>query len=103
MLLLLVVKLFKVGPVDAREDVPVEKAHVVARRVVAEIAELRARAALRREMLTARPVGETPRGVQPQPRKAIQIAVGEEAGDLGGAHAWKLGAAVNYSQSASSK
>ena len=88
MLLLLVVKLFEVGPVDAREDVPVEKAHVVARRVVAEIAELRARAALRREMLAARPVGEAPRGVQPQPRKAIQIAVGEETGDLGGAHCW---------------
>ena len=84
--LLLLVELLHIRPLDAREDVPIHEPHVVARRVIAEIAELRARPALSREMLAARAVGEAPRRVQPQPREPVEVAVGEEGGELRGVH-----------------
>ena len=80
--LLLLVKLLEIRPLDAREDVPVHEAHVVARRVIAVIAKLRARAALRREMLAAAAIREAPRSVQPQPREPVEVAIGQQRGDL---------------------
>ena len=79
-------ELLHIRPLDARKDVPIHEAHIVARRVIAEVAELRARPALRREMLAARAVGETPRRVQPQPREPVEVAVGEERRNLSSLH-----------------
>jgi hypothetical protein len=91
---LLVMKLLHVRPIEPREDVPVDEPHVVARRIIAVIAELRARPALRREMLAARAIGETPRRIDPQPPKPVEVAVGEKGGELD--------AAFRHGQAASS-
>nr|WP_202797499.1 hypothetical protein [Chthoniobacter flavus] len=79
---LFLVELLEVGPLDAGENIPVHETHIVARRVVAIVAELRARAALHAEMLAAPAIGEASRDLEPQPRQPVEIAVGEQRGQL---------------------
>jgi hypothetical protein len=74
---LLVMELLEVRPLDAREDVPVDEADVIARRIIAVIAKLRARAALGSEVLAACAIGKPPGRIQPQSRQPIQVAIAE--------------------------
>ena len=80
--LFLHVVLLQIRTIDPREDIPVDKSGVIARRIIAEIAELRACPALRREMFTARAIGETPRRIDPQPAEPIEIAISEKRREL---------------------
>jgi len=76
MQLFLLVKQLEIGPLDPCEDVPIHEAHVVAGRIIAIIAKLRAGPAFRREMLAPGAVCKASPRINAQSREPVEIAIG---------------------------
>jgi hypothetical protein len=81
---LLLMKLFEIRAFGARENIPIDKAHVVAGGIVAVIAELGAGAAFRREMFAPAAIGESAGRVEPDPMQTIEVAIAQKRRELGG-------------------
>ena len=81
--LLFLLEELDVRAIQAREGIPVHEPHVVARRVVAEVGELGARAPAPDEVLAAAPVGEAPRRIDAEQLEAAKRPVVEQRRHLG--------------------
>ena len=71
-----------VGPSESREDVPVDVASVISRRIVTVVTKVDARPALARVVLSLLSVGPLPIGVDPQSFDPPEFVVCEQRIEL---------------------